>query len=443
MAGNIDMRANAFHLSWFLQGSSIQAWGAPWTGNIVQDWMSADVMLDLARSIDRACFDYMLVEDSIFIGETFGNSRDFFLEKGMSVPRQEPGMVATLMAGVTKHVGLVPTLSTFSYAPYLVARMISTLDQLSGGRAGWNMVTGSSNLSAQNFGAEKLPPHDQRYDMAEEFVEIVRQLWTSWEPGAIVGDEERSVLIDPAKVHTIDYKGKYYSSRGPLNSGPSPQGRPVIAQAGGSDQGKQFATKFADTIVSQPKGVARMKDYRADITRRAIAEGRDPKSIKVFYLVAPILAETQEEADLKVRQRTASAAKNLDLQLARLGRITSIDFSKFDLDAPVADLKTQSHQSSLNEFLVFAGKRTLREAMTDFSTSGMSVDLVGTPDKVASQMQDVMEEVGGDGFLFSLPNVSRRTIAEVCDGLVPVLQKRGLVRKAYEHKHLRDNLLAF
>jgi FMN-dependent oxidoreductase (nitrilotriacetate monooxygenase family) len=437
------MRADAFHLSWFLQGSSIQAWGSPWTGNIAQDWMSADVMLDLARSIERACFDYMLVEDSIFIGETFGNSRDFFLEKGLSVPRQEPGMVATLMAGVTSRVGLVPTLSTFSYAPYLVARMISTLDQISGGRAGWNMVTGSSNLSAQNFGAEKLPPHDQRYEMAEEFVEIVRRLWTSWEPGAIVADEERGVLIDPGKVHTIDYKGQYYSSRGPLNSGPSPQGRPVIAQAGGSERGKQFAAKFADTIVAQPKGVAEMKKYRADITQRMIAEGRDPKSCKVFYLIAPILAESEEEAQLRARQRIAAAGKNLDVALARLGRITSIDFSKFDLDSPVSELKTNSHQSSLDEFLRFAGKRTLREAMTEFSTTGLSVDLVGTPDQVAGQMEEVMQEVGGDGFLFSMSNVSRRTMAEVCDGLVPVLQARGLVRKAYEHKHLRDNLLAF
>jgi FMN-dependent oxidoreductase (nitrilotriacetate monooxygenase family) len=437
------MRANAFHLSWFLQGSSIQAWGAPWTGNIAREWMSADVMLDLARSIERACFDYMLVEDSIFIGETFRGSRDFFLEKGMSVPRQEPGMVATLMAGATSRVGLVPTLSTFSYAPYLVARMISTLDQLSGGRAGWNMVTGSSNLSAQNFGAEKLPPHDERYEMAEEFVEIVRQLWTSWDPGAIVADEERGVLIDPAKVHTIDYKGQYYSSRGPLNSGPSPQGRPVIAQAGGSDRGKRFAAKYADTIVAQPKGVAEMKKYRADITARMVAEGRDPKSCKVFYLIAPILVETAEEGALRLRQRAANAAKALDVGLARLGRITSIDFTKFDLDAPVAELKTNSHQSSLDEFLRFAGKRTLREAMTAFSTSGLSVDLVGTPDQVAGQMAEVMEEVGGDGFLFSLPNVSRRTMAEVCDGLVPALQKRGLVRTAYAHKHLRDNLLDF
>ncbi len=135
--------------------------------------------------------------------------------------------------------------------------------------------------------------------------------------------------------------------------------------------------------MAQPKGVAAMKQYRADITARMIAEGRDPKQCKVFYLVTPVLAETEEEAQLRLRQRNAQASKNLDYALARLARITSIDFSKFDLDAPVADLKTNSHQSSLDEFLRFAGKRTLREAMTDFSTSGLSVDLVGTPAQVA------------------------------------------------------------
>ena len=163
------------------------------------------------------------------------------------------------MAAATKRVGIVPTLSTFSYAPYLVARIVGSLDQVSGGRGGWNMVTGSSDLSAQNFGLDRLPPHDQRYDMADEYMEIVTRLWGSWEPGAIVADHDSGVLIDPSKVHTIDYEGQFYRSRGPLNSGPCPQGRPVIAQAGGSDRGRAFAAKHADTIVAHPKGIAAMK----------------------------------------------------------------------------------------------------------------------------------------------------------------------------------------
>ena len=437
------MRSNAFHLAWFLQGSSIQAWGTPWTGNISEEWMSADMFVDLARAIERACFDYMLLEDSIYVGETYGGTRDFYLQKGLSVPRQEPSVVATLMAAATKRVGIVPTLSTFSYAPYLVARIVGSLDQVSGGRGGWNMVTGSSDLSAQNFGLDRLPPHDQRYDMADEYMEIVTRLWGSWEPGAIVADHDSGVLIDPSKVHTIDYEGQFYRSRGPLNSGPCPQGRPVIAQAGGSDRGRTFAAKHADTIVAHPKGIAAMKQYRADITAKLKSFGRDPNSCKVLYLVAPLIAEAEEEAQDRARRRSEQAAKNLDVALARLGWITNIDFSKLDLDAPVGELSTNGHQESLAQFLKGAGKRTLREAMTDYSASGLAVELVGTPDQVAAQMGDIIEEVGGDGFLFSMPNVSRRTMAEITDGLIPALQRRGLTRRAYAHQHLRDNLLEF
>jgi alkanesulfonate monooxygenase SsuD/methylene tetrahydromethanopterin reductase-like flavin-dependent oxidoreductase (luciferase family) len=146
MAGN-----NLFHLAWFLQGSSIQAWGAPWTGNISEEWMSADMFVDLARAIERAGFDYLLIEDSIYVGQNWQNSRDIFLKNGMSIPRQEPTVVATLMAQATKHLGIVPTLSTFAYHPYLVARIVGTLDQVSAGRGGWNMVDREFRLGGTEF----------------------------------------------------------------------------------------------------------------------------------------------------------------------------------------------------------------------------------------------------------------------------------------------------
>ncbi|HEY9212317.1 MAG TPA: LLM class flavin-dependent oxidoreductase [Ancylobacter sp.] len=181
--------------------------------------------MDLALSIERACFDYLLIEDSIFIGENWQNSRDIFLKSGICVPRQESSVVATLLAATTKRLGIVPTLSTFAYHPYLTARIIGSLNQISGGRADWNLVTGFNDLAAQNF----------RLDgMAEEYAIIVKQRWDSWKPGAIVDDRKNGRLIEPAKVHTIDYSGRYYASRGPLNSGPCSQGRPIIAQAGGS-----------------------------------------------------------------------------------------------------------------------------------------------------------------------------------------------------------------
>jgi FMN-dependent oxidoreductase (nitrilotriacetate monooxygenase family) len=437
------MPANPFHLAWFLQGSSIQAWRAPWTGNISEEWMSAELFLDLARAIERAGMDYLLIEDSIYVGQNWQNSRDIFLRNGMSIPRQEPSVVASLMAAVTKHLGIVPTLSTFAYHPYLTARIVGTLDQVSGGRGGWNMVTGSSDFSAQNFGMDKLPPHDVRYEMAHEYIDIVTKLWDSWDPDAIVADRDSGVLIDPDKVHTIDYEGRYYRSRGPLNSGPCPQGRPVIAQAGGSGPGRAIAARWADTIVAHPKGVEAMKEYRTDIRARMASFGRDPDSCKVFFMLTPIVAQSREEAKIRADRRRADAVKNIDVRLAQMGWTTNIDFSGHDLDAPVAELTTNGHQSSLANFLRRAGGKTLREAIIGYSTSGGSVDLVGTPDDVAAKMGEVMEEVGGDGFLFSLGDVSRKSVAEITDGLIPALQQRGLTRKAFSGRHLRENLLEF
>ena len=437
------MPAKPFHLAWFLQGSSIQAWGEEWSGNISEEWMSADMFLDLARSIERACFDYLLIEDSIYIGQNWKNSRDMFLKHGMSVPRQEPSVVASLMMAATSRLGIVPTLSTFAYHPYLTARIVGTLDQVSGGRAGWNMVTGSSDYSGQNFGLDQLPEHDTRYEMAAEYIDVVTRLWDSWEPGAIVADRASGVLIDPSKVRTIDHKGQYYASRGPLNSGPCPQGRPVIAQAGGSAKGRETAARYADTIVAHPKGLAAMREYRDDVRARMVAAGRDPDACKVLFMATPVLAETEAEAQARAAQRGVATTEQVHRRLAQMGWTTNIDFSGYDLDAPVGELTTNGHQSSLANFLKKAGGRTLREAIIAYTSHGGCVDLVGTPDSVAAQMDDAMQEVGGDGWLLVLPNVSRRSVAEITDGLVPALQQRGLVRRGYTHRQFRDNLLEF
>jgi alkanesulfonate monooxygenase SsuD/methylene tetrahydromethanopterin reductase-like flavin-dependent oxidoreductase (luciferase family) len=385
------MAAEPFHLAWFLQGS-----------------------------IERACFDYLLIEDSIYIGQNWEDSRDIFLRNGMSVPRQEPTVVASLMMAATSRLGIVPTLSTFAYHPYLTARIVGTLDQISGGRAGWNMVTGSSDLSGQNFGLDRLPEH-----------------------GAIVANRKSGTLIDPAKVHQIDHRGDYYASRGPLNSGPCPQGRPVIAQAGGSEKGRTIAAQYADTIVAHPKGVEAMKAYRNDVHARMRAAGRDPRTCKVLFMATPVLANSDEEAQARAAQRGVATTAGVQQRLAQMGWTTNIDFSGHDLDAPVAELTTNGHQSSLANFLKKAGGRTLREAILAYTSHGGSVDFVGTPDTVAAQMDETMQEVGGDGFLLVLPNVSRKTVAEITDGLVPALQQRGLVRRAYGHKQFRDNLLEF
>ncbi len=437
------MQTEPFHLGLFLQGSSAQAWGEPWTGRIGESWMQPKLFIDVAQALERACFDYILLEDSSYIGESYAASREIYLHHGIAVPRQDPSVVASLMAAATSRIGIVPTFATFAYPPYLLARLVATLDQVSAGRIGWNMVTGSSDFAARNFGLDGMPDHDLRYDMADEYMDLVGQLWDSWEPGALVADAESGKLVDHAKVRQVDFKGRWYASRGPLNSGPCVQGRPVIAQAGGSPRGRQFAARHADTVVASVKGTDAMRAYRDDVRARRRAQGLDPATMKVLFLVAPIVAETEEDAQALKARRAAQVAAQVDRKLAFLGKITNIDFAQFDLDAPVGQLTTNGHQQTLDDFKRKAGNRTLRQAVAAYNSDGGSVELVGTPDGVAAQMAEAMQEAGGDGFLFSMPNISRRSVAEIEDGLVPALQKRGLVRKAYGHEQFRDNLLEF
>lgn len=437
------MAARPFHLGWFLQGSSVQAWGEPWTGHIGQTWMVPDLFMDMARSLERACFDYLLLEDSSYVGESYQGSTDIYLKSGIAVPRQDPSVVAALMTAVTSRIGIVPTFGTYAYPPYLLARLVATLDQVSQGRIGWNAVTGSSDFAAMNFGMKGMPEHDLRYDMADEYMEVVGRLWDSWEPGALIADRASGVLVDTSKVHAVNHEGEFYKTRGPLNSGPCPQGRPVIAQAGGSPRGRQFAAQHADTIVAHTKGVAAMKAYRDDVRARMAAAGRDPETCKVLYLVSPIIGQTEAEAQDRRQERIARARQLIPQRLAHLGKVTNIDFGKFDLDQPLGQLRTNGHQQTLDQFTAKAPGKTLRELMEDYNTTELSVELVGTPDTIAARMAEVMDEVGGDGFLFSLPNVSRRVLAEVEDGLVPALQARGLTRTGYAHSQFRDNLLEF
>lgn len=438
------MTAKPFHLAWFLQGSSVQAWAEPWTGHIGTTWEQPELFLDMARSLERACFDYILLEDSSYVGESFGGSTEVYLKNAIAVPRQDPSVVAALMTQVTSRIGIVPTFGTYAYHPYLLARLVATLDQVSGGRIGWNAVTGSSDYAAMNFGMQGMPEHDLRYDMADEYMAVVRGLWGSWEPGAIVADRRNGILVDPTKVHGVNFQGKYFSTRGPLNSGPGPQGQPVIAQAGGSPRGRRFAATHAETIVVNAKGIEAMRTYRADVHKNMVAQGRKPGECKILFLINPIIGETEEDALERRKARQDVANRQIVQRLAHFGKVTNIDFGQFDLDKPLPDhVTTNGHQLNLEQFRTMAKGRSIRETMASFNAVDLSIELCGTCDSVAARMGEVMEEVGGDGFLFSMPNVNRRTLAEIEDGLIPALQDRGLVRRAYEHKHFRDNLLAF
>ncbi|MEA2805124.1 MAG: hypothetical protein QOE49_5219 [Rhodospirillaceae bacterium] len=433
------MAANPFHLGWFLGNSyGVHGWNQPWGGTDAQDWTQPDLHIELAKALERACFDYLLLEDSLFVPDNYGSSMEFYLRRALRAPKNDPLPLVPLIAQATSHLGLVPTISTSFYPPYLLARLIATLDLMSKGRVGCNFVTSTAERAAQNFGLDAHLEHDLRYEMAGEFVDLVIQLWESWDADAIVMDREAGMFVDPAKVRSINFKGRFFASRGPLNTARPPQGRPVLVQAGGSPQGQQFAAKHMDSVIAAVSTVGEMKAFRADLRKRVAAAGRDPDSCKLFFVISPTLGETNAEALERSQRRQAHRESFPELALAQMGSLTDIDFSTFDIDAPLGELTTNGQQGTLKRFL--AQGKTLREIAHNYRYG--FEDLVGTADHVAGAMAEVMQEVGGDGFMFT-GLVTRRYVAEITDGLVPALQRRGLVRTAYEHKHFRDNLMAF
>ncbi len=435
--------AKKMHLAWFMNFTPDE-WrepfgqgGNPWDGRFY---------MEMAQTLERACFDYIMIEDKLMVPQTYGGSRDFALKNAMMVPKHDPAPLATAMGMVTSRLGVVATMSTMAYPPFLLARLCSTIDSLTRGRFGWNIVTSAEDLAAKNFNMDKLPLRETRYEMAEEYMEVVNKLFDSWDHDAVVLDREKGIYVDPSKVRTIDHVGKHYQVRGPLNTVPSPQQRPIYVQAGASPRGRDFAARFADSIISVASGPGEMKAFRDDIRARAEKAGRDPNEIKVLFCITPTLGETEFEAQEKHKRQMSSEYFITDT-LASISAITEIDFSKFDLDKPLPEkLVTNGESGSLDKFQQWGSGKTLRELVVS-GGGGLvsSVELIGTPDQVAQRMGEVMEEVGGDGFLITTPvlRVSRRYLMEVADGLVPALQKRGLARTAYSHELLRDNLREF
>jgi FMN-dependent oxidoreductase (nitrilotriacetate monooxygenase family) len=430
-----------FHFGWFVgKGYSPHGWNQPWSGNIGSDWMEPDLYMDMARALERACFDCMVIEDGSYIADAFQGSSEWNLRNAASVPKSDPIPLVPLLGYVTKRLGIIPTITTSFYPPYIAARLGATLDHLTHGRVGLNIVTAHNDRSAQNFGLDRHYEHDLRYVMADEWMEVVNRLWTSWEPGAIVANPETGVFADHTKIHQIHFEGQFYKSRGPLNTAPGPQGRPVICQAGGSPAGRAFAAKHADVIIAKARGIAAARTYRQDITRLSAPHGRKPTDCKVMFLTSVVIGETMQDANDKRARMTAGLEKAIDVRLAGMSYLTGIDFSKFDLDAPLPEIKTNASRASFEAYLSGDGTRTLREMLLDPGSGGL--DFVGTADSIAAEMESVMEEIGGDGFLIHDP-LTRKLVVEITDGLAPALKRRGVLRSAYEHAHFRDNLLAF
>lgn len=436
------MPQEPFHLAWFMNftpggwNSSFAPTTGPWNGNFY---------IDMAQALERACFDYIMLEDTVMVPDAYGHSTEAALKHALMVPKHDPMPLAALIAHATTRLGVVATMSTMAYPPFMLARLSCTLDHIAGGRFGWNIVTSGEDAAAQNFGLDKLPPRELRYEMADEYVDVVCKLFDSWEEGAVVMDRARGVYADHTKVHEINFEGKYFKVRGPLNTVRSPQGRPVFVQAGGSPRGRAFAARNADSIIALGNGIDGMKRYRDDVRKHAVNAGRDPDDIKVLFLIYPILAETDDEAHAKHRRLVTSPAF-VEMALASVSSVTDIDFSQFDLDQPLPMLTTNGEQGSLDKFAQWGSGKTLRELAADrFGGLPPELELIGSPETVAERMGAIMEGVGGDGFLISTPfqRTSRRFVTEVTEGLVPALQRRGLARTAYRSTTLRDTLREF
>jgi FMN-dependent oxidoreductase (nitrilotriacetate monooxygenase family) len=440
-----------FGLGWFLgngygaQPWNTQSWDGQWNGTNGADWAKPDLYVDLAKSLDRACFDFLFIEDTSMIEDTYGGSMEWSLKNARMAPKNDPLPLVPLMTQATKHLGVIATMSTVAYHPYLAARAMTTLDHLTEGRVGINVVTSVTDRVAQNFGLDQHHEHDLRYEMAEEWMDLVSALWESWDEGAVVRDESTGTFTDFRKVHTVDFRGKYFSSRGPLNTAPGPQRRPVVAQAGNSAPGRDLAAKHADTMLAHASSVESMKAFRDDMHERLLAHGRKPSDCKIFYVARPTIADSDEAAAERDRlaQLHANDPVAIERRLWNLSYISGgrVDFGKFDLDEPISEVLGNGEQSTLATFYEQNKGKTLREAVTQSQPEGWRLGLTGSPDTVAARMGEVMDEVGGDGFLL-YPDVNRRAISEVTEGLVPALQRRGLMRSSYEAGTFRDRLTA-
>lgn len=436
------MPAVPFHLAWF-GNITVPEWDHPAAGNDPYQWTDGDFYIDMIRTLERGTFDFFMIEDSLMVPDVYSGTAELELKWARYAPKMDPLCLVPLLTRFTDHIGVISTASATFYPPFMLARTMATLDHLSRGRVGWNIVTSSEDRAAQNFGLDKLPEHDLRYEMAEEYLDLVTRLWEAWEPDAIVMDRQTGYYADHTKVKPIHFRGKYHSSRGPLNVPRSPQVKPVICQAGGSPRGRDFSSKNADVMLAIPPGVEAMKKYRADIRARAAGHGRDPDDVKVMFVVQPVVGATDREARERKEAKDAAVQANLELQLVHMAAVMEIDMSPYPLDEVLPEhITTNGHQSSLQSFLDANRGKTLRDALSSWRIAE-SVELVGTPDSIAGQMDEIMAEVGGDGFLFFGQPVSRRYLNEICDGVAPALRRRGLVRAGYDHQLFRDNLLAF
>ena len=404
------------------------------------EWRHADALADAsvnfgfykqqAQLAEAAKFDFAFIADSLHI---HAKSSPHYLN------RFEPLTILSALAAVTEHIGLVATITVSYTEPFQVARQLASLDHISGGRAGWNVVTSWLSGTADNFGKAEHPPHAERYRIAREHVQVVQGLWDSWEDDAFTRDKQSGEFFDPDKLHALDHQGEFFKVKGPLNIARSRQGQPLIFQAGTSEDGRNFAARQADAIFVSPEGFSDARAYYQDLKQRARNFGRNPDQLFILPGIRPIVGIDAEDAERRYQQ--AAELVSIDDALVALGRpFNDYDFSGHDPDAPfpdLGDLGSQSHKGSSDQLKRIAREEglTLRQVALRFSAPKR--DFVGTAEEVANAVQDWFEHEAADGFIINslLPDGLQRFTELV----VPLLQQRGLLRHDYEGQTLRDN----
>lgn len=395
--------------------------------------VSIEFYTQQAQVAEKGKFDLIFIADGLFINE---KSIPHFLN------RFEPATILSALSTATKTIGLVGTFSTSYSEPFNVSRQLASLDLISGGRAGWNVVTTPLEGAALNFNKtiEEHPDHPTRYEIAEEYIEVAKGLWDSWEDDAFVADVEKDQFFDPQKLHTLNYKGKYFSVRGPLNVARSKQGQPVIFQAGSSNAGIKLAGKHADAVFTNFPTLDLAKDFYKKVKDAVAKEGRNPDDVLIFPALAPIIGDTLEEAERKYNE-----VKNLvtiERALDYLGRyFDHHDFSQYDLDAPfpeIGDIGANAFRSTTERIKKEAKEQglTLREVALREATP--KSQFFGTPEDVANLIEKWFVENAADGFMFTV--AVPHALEDFVEKVIPILQQRGLYRTEYEADTLRGNL---
>lgn len=392
------------------------------------DWYIAT-----AKAAEEALFDVLFIVDSQFIDAGYP---PHYLN------RLEPLTLLSAVATHTRHIGLVGTLSTTYNSPFNVARRFASLDHISRGRAGWNVVTSFDTGTSRNYGLAEHLDYATRYGRAHEHVEVVRGLWDSYEDDAFPADVARNLFVDPAKLHALDHHGEHFDVAGPLNISRSRQGQPVIFQAGVSEEGRTLAAHVAEGIYAPPGTLAETKDYYADVKSRTAALGRDPDHLLIFLGAAPVVAATDAEAH-RVAREIYETDNDFSRKLAAFGRAFGAhDFSGHDLDAPFPDLSAQAERGGRTRGAAIVARATAEgltlrqtvEAFTAFTPSPFT----GDPRTVAATIERWFEERSFDGL-----NLGFRTaedLARFAADVLPILRGRGLVRSGYDAETLRGNL---